>query len=130
MQQSAASRTHARQVPAPEAARLRVAHASDQSTSQGNAVGLGHTEFRVGAAAASGSACAAAEAEAGGAACAGIEGSAGGKPSPKPGQGCAEQHTFRVVVEAASGLAAGSAGAEARFIRYLFPGARGRIGRP
>jgi len=39
------------------------------------------------------------------------------------GHGCAVRHAFDVTVEAASGLPAGDAGAAARFIRYLFPGA-------
>ena len=126
MQQSAALHTHARHAePAPEAARPPIAHACKQPIPQGRDMGLGLADFSAGAAAASSSAGAAAQAEAGDAAGAGVEGSAGELSSPDPGQGCAVQHTFRVTVEAASGLPAGGAEAEARFIRYLFPGARG-----
>lgn len=39
------------------------------------------------------------------------------------GRGPAVRHMFGVTVEAATGLPAGGAGADARFIRYLFPGA-------
>ena len=126
MQHSAALHTCARDVePAPEAARPVIAHASEQPMPQGRDVGSGLADFSMGAAAASGGACVAARAEAGDAAGAGFEGRAEGSPNPDPGEGCAVQHTFRVTVEAASGLSAGSAGAEARFIRYLFPGACG-----
>ena len=44
------------------------------------------------------------------------------------GQGLAVRHTFGVTVEAATGLPTGGAGADARFIRYLFPGARQSAG--
>lgn len=126
MQQGAAPHIRARDAePAPEAARPLFAHASERPMPQSRGIGLGLTDSSVGAAAACGSALAAARAEAGDAAGTGVEGSAGGSPSCDPGQGCAVQHTFRVTVEAASGLSAGGAGAEARFIRYLFPGARG-----
>ena len=125
MQHSAALHTCARDVkPAPEAARPLIAHASKQSMPQGRDTALGRTALSIGAAAAGGSACAAAKAEVGDVAGTAVEKRAEGSPSPDPGQGCAVQHTFRVTVETASGLAAVSAEAEARFIRYLFPGAR------
>lgn len=130
MQQSTALHTHARHAEsAPEAARPLISHASAQPMPQGRDTSFGLADSSAGAAVASGSACAAAKAEAGDAVGAAVDGRAGGSPSPNPGQGCAVQHTFRVTVETANGLSAGSAGTEARFIRYLFPGAHGCIER-
>ena len=131
MQQDAAVRTHARHAePALEDARPLTSHANDEPMPLGRAAGVQLTATGANAESASGSECAASLAEAESAAGAGGRASAGGCPSPTLVQGCAVQHTFRVTVELASGLPAGSAGARARFIRYLFPGARGCLEQP